>query len=140
MSTPWHYWPMTIFALGWGAGTAADYLMTQFAYPPYIALFSEPQVDYFTTLPAAFDGPWAVGAVAAILGALMMAARASLAAAVLAVAAAAMVYSAVWLMFVSDPPMRDLTGVIGDVIVGAGAVVSVLIWLYARAQHARGVL
>lgn len=140
MTPPWHLAPMTLFTLGWTAATAADYMMTQYAFAPYVALFTEPQVTYFTTLPASFDGPWAVGAGAGVLGALLMALRAPGSAALLAVAAAMMVYAAVWLTLISDPPMRAVAGAVGDVIVAAGAAISVLVWLYARAQHARGVL
>ncbi|MEL6800688.1 MAG: hypothetical protein AAFO80_12460 [Pseudomonadota bacterium] len=139
MAPPWHFWPMTLFTLAWTAIAAADYLMTQYAYAPYIALFTEDQVAYFTTLPASFDAPWAIGAFAGVLGAVMLAGRLSGAPVLLAIAAVAMVYAALWLVVLSDPPMRAVAGLAGDVIVSAGAVVSVLVWLYARVQHQRGV-
>ncbi len=62
------------------------------------------------------------------------------AAMVLAVAAAAQVFLAIWLIVLAEPPLRYVAGLAGDAIMVVSAVVPVLIWLYARALHARGVL
>ncbi|MEL6643700.1 MAG: hypothetical protein AAFQ79_07170 [Pseudomonadota bacterium] len=140
MNKPWHFLPMALFTLGWTVGAAADFVMTHTLFGPYVDLFTDAQVAYFTTLPIAFDGPWAIGAICGVLGALLMLFRGPGAPLMLSVAALAMVYCAVWLMFVSDPPMRSVAGWIGDAIVTAGAAISVIVWLYARAQRMRGVL
>ena len=140
MTAPWHFAPMVVFTLGWTLGAAADYVMTQTRFAPYVELFSDEQVAYFTTLPAAFDGPWAIGAAVGVLGAVLLAMRHSGAPVLLAVSALAMVYCAVWLMFLSDPPMRAVAGWQGDAIVTAGAAISVAVWLYARTQRVDGVL
>lgn len=137
---PWHFGPMTFYTLGWTICVAADLVMTQTTFGPYVSLFSDAQAAYFTTLPIAFDGPWTVAALSGVLGAVLMLFRGPGAPLMLAVAALAMVYCAVWLMFLSDPPMRVVAGWIGDAIVTASAAISTLLWLYARNQRTNGVL
>lgn len=70
----------------------------------------------------------------------MMVWKAKGAAMVLAVAAAAQVFFAFWLIALAEPPLRYVAGIAGDAIMIVSAFVPVLIWLYARALHRRGVL
>ncbi|MBT8456201.1 MAG: hypothetical protein KJO15_08880 [Alphaproteobacteria bacterium] len=140
MHRPWHFWPVTVLAVLWFAGASADYALTQYRADDYLALFTEDQIAYFTNMPVRVDAAWAVGAWGGLIGAVMMLAGWRRSALILAISAGAMTFVAIWLLALSDPPMRIVTGLTGDVVIASAALVSILFWLYARWLHARGQL
>lgn len=91
-------------------------------------------------MPVRVDAAWAVGAWGGLIGAVMMLAGWRRSALILAISAGAMTFVAIWLLALSDPPMRIVTGLTGDVVIASAALVSILFWLYARWLHARGQL
>lgn len=95
---------------------------------------------YVAGFPAWLVAVWGVGVWAGLAGVLMMIWNMRSSALVLAVAAAAQVVLAIWLIVLAEPPLRYVAGVAGDAIMVVAALVPVLIWLYARALHVRGVL
>jgi hypothetical protein len=137
---PWHFWPVCAAGGLFWLVNAADYLLTQVRAPFYLALFSDEQVAYFTALPAEFTTIWAAGVWAGCLGIVLMATGGRRSALALAFGAAGMVAVAAWLVLISEPPMRSVTGFVGDLLVIAGAFLAVIFWLYARVLHGRGVV
>ncbi len=137
---PWHIWPVSIASLVWAFAAAADYLLTELRSPAYLSLFSSGLVAYIAGLPAPIVGAWAIGVWGGLAGVLMMILNLPAAAMTLAVAAMAQVVLGVWLIALAEPPLRHVAGPAGDGIMVVSVLVPVLVWLYARALHARGVL
>ncbi len=135
---PWHFWPVALLALLWYLVALADYVLTQYALPPYTALFTAEQVAYFTSLPAHVDGAWGLSVVAGLLGAVAMIFDWRQSAVMLAVSAFAMGYLTLWLTVLASPPMRSVTGALGDQVMIGATVVGIALWVYARMLHARG--
>jgi hypothetical protein len=129
---------MSGFAVVWYALNAADYTGTQLRLPIYARLFSEEQVAYFSAMPGWVDGIWAIGVWGGLLGALLMWGGRRRAAAMLALGPLGLALLTLWLLVVSRPPMIALTGWAGVWIMVGSVVVSALVWVYARAMHARG--
>ncbi|MEM9974796.1 MAG: hypothetical protein AAF771_11505 [Pseudomonadota bacterium] len=135
---PWHFWPVAVLALLWYVVALADYVFTQYQLPPYPELFGPEMVAYFTSLPAHADGAWGLAVGAGLMGALALLLDWRLSAVALAVAALAMGYLTLWLTVLASPPMRSVTGALGDGIMVGATVVGIAIWLYARWLHAKG--
>ena len=137
-STPLHLRLVSVFAIIWYGLNAADYTATQMRLSFYTNLFSDEQVAYFTTMPTWIDGIWAIGVWGGLLGAMLMWNGRRRAAAVLSLGAAGMALLTLWLLIVARPTLFAVTGWTGVWIMVAASAVSIFIWLYARAMHARG--
>ncbi|MEM0947694.1 MAG: hypothetical protein AAGK37_09830 [Pseudomonadota bacterium] len=137
---PWHFWPVALVALLWSLAASTDHLLTVLRVPAYLGLFSDDLVAYITDLSSTLIAIWGVGVWAGFGGVLMMCWNARGSAMVLALAAAGSTCLAVWLIVLAEPPLRHVAGIAGDAIMMISAVVPILIWLYARALHSRGVL
>lgn len=140
MFTRFHLSLMRLAAMLFYIAAAADYTATQLRFPPYLSLFTEAQIAYFTALPPWVDTVWAVSAWGGLLGAWLMWTNRSLAPIMLAVGFFGMAVLTLWLALISRPPMVSVTGMAGLWIMLAAVAAAALIWLYARAMHARGVL
>lgn len=125
-------------AVLWMSVAAVDYLLTQVAFAPYVALFTEAQADYFLGLPLWLDALWAVGVWSGLAGAFCLLAGVRLSALLLAVSALGVVLLTVGLVLLTDPPMVAVTGPVGLWIMLGASVVHVAFWLHARQMHARG--
>jgi len=77
MKTPWHLWVIGIIAVLWNALGAFDYLATKLRFEPYMAAFSQEQLDYFYGFPTWVVACWAVGVWGAMLGSLALLLRKS---------------------------------------------------------------
>jgi hypothetical protein len=77
LKTPWHLWVIGIIALLWNAVGAFDYLATKLHFEPYMANFSQEQLDYFYGFPAWAVACWAVGVWGALFGSVALLLRKS---------------------------------------------------------------
>lgn len=135
---PWHLNIVGWLAVVLTALAAADYLLTRFEVGAWLALFSEPQVAYFTGLPLWIDALWPVAVWSGLAGAICLLGGVRLSAFLLGIAAVAMTLVSLGLVFLTTPPMAEVTGPAGVWIMAAASVAHVLFWLYARAMHATG--
>ncbi|MEZ4387180.1 MAG: hypothetical protein R3D98_06305 [Candidatus Krumholzibacteriia bacterium] len=136
--TPKHLWVIGIIALLWNCVGAFDYLMTETRNAAYMAQFSQEQLDYFYGFPAWVVAFWALAVWSGVLGGILLLLRRRLAAPVFLVSLVAMVVTAVHNYGISDA--LSVAGVGGLVFSVVIFVISLGLWLYARAQAARGVL
>ncbi|NNE87364.1 MAG: hypothetical protein HKN27_04750, partial [Silicimonas sp.] len=60
MKAPWHLWVVGILTLVWNGFGAADYVMTQMDYAPYMAQFTEVERAYFAGFPTWVQATWAL--------------------------------------------------------------------------------
>lgn len=135
---PWHLPVIGWLAVIWAVLNVVDYLLTQFRISPYLALFTEAQVDYFLTLPSWLVFVWAVAVWSGLAGAACIVGRARAAALLLGVATAAFLVLTLGLVFLTRPPMETVTGPAGVWVMAGGTVIYGLFWLYARAEHVAG--
>lgn len=137
---PWYHWPIALAALLWYVAGAADYALTRLRVPAYLSQFSPDQVAYFQSMPTWVDAAWAVGVWVGLVGAVLLVMRMGIAVLPLAASCAAMVAATVWLLVLSDPPMAQVTGMLGVWIMVGVAAASLVIYIYARAMRVMGVL
>lgn len=137
---PWYHWPIALAVVLFYAGGAADYALTRLRVPGYLSQFSPDQIAYFQSMPTWVDAAWAVGVWVGLAGAVLLVMRMGIAVLPLAASCAAMVAATVWLLVLSDPPMAEVTGMLGVWIMVGVAAASLVIYIYARAMRVMGVL
>lgn len=138
--TPWYQFLVAALAVVWFLFSALDYVMTQMRVDGYFALFSEPQILYFTSMPIWVNAAWAAGVWLGLLGAILLLYDQKTAPMPLALSFAGMVVASVWFTALSDPLMVAVTGPLGLVVIWGATLVSLIVWVYARAQRQKGML
>lgn len=138
--TPWHLYPVAGLAVLWFMFSGLDYVMTQLRFEGYLALFTDPQITYFTSIPAWVNAAWAIGVWMGLLGAILLLFDQKTAPVPLALSFLGMGLASVWFTALSAPLMVAVTGPLGLVVVWGATVVSLLVWVYARAQRQNDVL
>ena len=119
---PWHLWVIGIIALLWNAIGAFDYLATKLRFEPYMAAFTQEQLDYFYGFPAWAVVCWAVGVWGALLGSLALLLRKAWAVWLFGASILGMVGTTIYNFVLSD----------GAAMMGEGAVTfSIVIWAIA---------
>lgn len=137
---PWHLMPIAVLALLWALATALDYLLSQLAVAPYLALFTEDQVNFVFAMPQWVDAVWALGVWTGVLGAMGLYWQWRGAAIWLSGSAGAMAVLTLWALLLASPGFYAVAGQPGLVLLAAGVTVPAVLWLYARAMHGAGVL
>lgn len=135
--TPWHHWPVTILALLWYGVSVADYLLSKLQFAPYVAAFTPDQLDYFAALPVWVNAGWALGVWAGLGGAVMLAWRGKIAALMFALSFAGLLAATVGLVFLTEPPMQDVTGRTGIWAMLFAMAAALLLLTYSRAANVR---
>jgi len=136
---PIHLWIVGIVALLWNLMGAYDYLMTQTRNEAYMAKFTPEQLEYYYNFPAWADGTWAIAVWGALLGSILLLLTRRLAVWVYLVSLAAMVLTTVYSYGFSDG-MQVMEGAGHFVFTAVIFVISVALYLYAKAMAGRGVL
>lgn len=137
-STPWHLWVVGVVALVWNGGGAFDYLMTQTENASYMSQFTPEQLEYFYGFPTWLVAFWAMAVWGSVLGSILLLMRSRFAAPVFLVALVCMVVNSLHNFVFSDG--IEIMGSGGAIFSAVIFVVSVALWLYARAMRDRGVL
>lgn len=140
MTTPWHFWPVSLLALLCFAIGAIDYLALQYDWMPWIGSVSPEWRGQVDQMPGWADGAWAVMVWAGLVGAVVMLARASLAPLILAISTLGLLVLAVWLVLVASPPIQDALGGLGVILLLVLIAASLLLWFYARSMHKAGII
>lgn len=137
---PWHLWPIGLLALLWHAAGALDYVLTLYAFEPYVSQVPPEWLEYFRAIPAWVTGAWAVGVWVGLLGAILLLMREHWAPLALAVAFAGVLAATLWLTLLAEPPMQEAVGMGFTWTMVAATVAALLLWLYARWLRRRGVI
>ena len=136
---PWHLWVVGILALLWNAMGAFDYLMTQTENEAYMGQFTPEQLEFFYGFPSWVVAFWAIAVWGGVLGAILLLLRRKLAVGVLLASFLAMVVTSFHNYVLSNGV--EVMGGPGPLVFSAAIfVVALLLYLYARAMKARGVL
>lgn len=136
--TPWHLWIVGAVMLLWNAIGAADYVMTQIKYEPYMSQFTAEQLEYFYGFPAWVDAAWAVAVWSGVIGALLLLLRKKQAVPVFAVSLGAMMLTSIHNFLLSGG--AALMGTEAVIFSAVIFVIAVWLLLYARGLAGRGVL
>ncbi len=139
VKTPKHLWVIGIIATLWNAMGALDYIMTKTKNEDYMAKFTPEQLEFFYGLPVWVVSTWAIAVWGGLLGAILLLLKRKLAVWVLLASLIAMVLTTIHNYFISNG-----LEVVGDatslVFTTAIFVISVFLFLYARAMEVRGFL
>ena len=139
IDTPRHLWVVGVIALLWNAMGVFDYLMTDTKNESYMSKFTPEQLEYFYGFPAWLIAAWAIAVWGGLLGAVMLLLRKRCAAQIFLVSLIAMVVVTIQNYVLSNG--LEVMGGAGPVVfTGVIFVVSVVLFLYARAMSQRGVL
>lgn len=136
----WHLMPVAILAILWNLAGCADYVLTQYGVAPYLQILTQSNAEYFTSLPSALDGAWAIAVWGGLLGSVMLFLRLGAAPWVLGVAALAMLGSAGWLILFAVPPLVEVSGLFGVAMIAGAAGMATFFYLYARQMRVAGAL
>ena len=138
LRTPWHLWLVGVLALLWNAMGAFDYLMTETRNEGYMGQFTPEQLEYFYGFPAWVVAFWAIAVWGGVLGAIFLLLRKRFAVGTFLVSFLAMVVTMVRNYLLSDG--LEVTSVSGLVFTAVIFVVSLFLYLYARAMRSKGAL
>ena len=137
--TPWHLWPISIFAILWSCMGCFDYIMTETKNEAYLSGFEPELLEYFYSFPTWLIALWALAVWGGLLGSIALLLRKKMATSILLVSSLSMITTTVRnfgfadaMEFMGDTTSLILTGLI--VVIGIGLV------FYARAMVNRGVL
>lgn len=139
VGVPKHLWMVGGVALLWNAMGAFDYLMTQTQNEAYMSNFTAVQVEYFYSFPAWAVAFWAIAVWGGVLGSVLLLFRKALAAPVFLVSFLAMVVTTIYNFLLSDG-LEHMGGAFELSFSALIFIVALLLWRYAVAMRARGVL
>ncbi|CAN0601692.1 unnamed protein product [Ectocarpus sp. 12 AP-2014] len=140
MKAPWHLWVIGIVTLIWNGFGAADYVMTQYDYAPYMAQFTDEQRTYFNSFPTWVQAAWALAVWLSVAGSVALLARSRRAASFLGIALVCMAGSFTHNFFLADITMPDVVGSEAIWFTIVIIIVAILLWAYARQMRVIGVL
>ena len=140
MKAPWHLWVVGILSLIWNAFGAADYVMTQLQYEPYMAQFTEFQRAYFASFPAWVQATWALAVWLSVAGSLALLMRSKFSGILFGVALLCMAATFLHNFVLAEVKMAMVVGSSAIWFSIAIICVAVLVWNYARRMGELGVL
>ena len=137
--TPTHLWVVGILALLFNAMGAIDYLAMRFKMEAYIAQLTDEMLAYYDSFPVWMEIAWPLSVWSAVIGAVLLLMKNKMAITAFAVSTVAYLVAAVHTFGVNPPPEGVSTtgSTIFSVVIG---VQLALLWYYARAMTAKGVL
>ena len=137
--TPRHLWVIGIIALLWNAIGAFDYFMTQTKNVAYLSAFPPEQLAFFYGLPAWVIAAWAIAVWGGVLGAVLLLLRRRLAVPVFLASLVGMVLTT-FHNYVLSNAFELFPDTFSRVFTVVIIVITVGLYLYARAMSKRGVL
>ena len=136
--TPWHVWVVGVVSLLWNSMGAADYIMTQMRFEPYMSGFSEAQLAFFYSFPSWAVANWAIGVFSAVIGSILLLMRSRWAVIAFALSLLSLLIGTIyWYGFTEA---YEVTGMGAAIFNGVLVLVAILLLLYARALKKGGVL
>jgi hypothetical protein len=139
VKTPWHIWVVGIVGLLWSAMGALDYVMTQIRNEAYMSAFTPEQLEFFYGLPTWVVAAWSTAVWCGVAGCIVLLFRKSVAVPVFLVSLIAMVITA-FQNYVFSNGLEVIGDTFSLVFTAIIFLVSLGLWLYARAMKQRGVL
>jgi hypothetical protein len=137
--TPVHVWIVGILATLWNGYACYEYLMTNLKNAAFLAQMPADQVAYMNGLPAWLTAFWALGVWGGLAGGLLLLIRSRYAVLAFGLSLIGAVVGLGYQMFMTDRPASMTAGMMG-LIPWVIIIVCAALFLYARAQAAKGVL
>jgi len=139
VKAPWHLWVVSIVGTLWSAMGAMDYVMTKLRVESYMAAFTPEQLEFFYGFPIWVNAAWATAVWCGVFGCIILLLRKSVAVGILLASLIAMVITS-FHNFVLSNGLEVIGDTFSLVFSAIIFVVSVGLYLYARAMRAKGVL
>lgn len=142
--TPVHLWIVGVLALLWNAFGCYDYFMTRTRNTDYLASMM-PDVDPNATLAWVDSFPiyaqigWGLGVWAGLAGAVLLLMRSRWAVWALGLSLLGAVLGLGY-QIIAAPPLAGAEGLMWDIMPFVIIAVALALFLYARAQHGKGVI
>ncbi len=140
VKTPLHLWVVGIVSLLWNAFGAFDYVMTKLKDPGYMAAFTPEQQAYFYGFPLWANVGWALGVWGSVLGSVLLLARSRHAVTAFALSLVGLAISSVYQFGMHYGDLERMFGIFPMIFTAVIWVIVIALFLYARAQAAKGVL
>lgn len=137
--TPVHVWIVGILATLWNGYACYEYLMTNLKNAAFLAQMPADQVAYMNGLPAWLTAFWALGVWGGLAGGLLLLIRSRFAVLAFGLSLIGAVVGLGYQMFMTVRPASMTAGMMG-LIPWVIIIVCAALFLYARAQAAKGVL
>lgn len=141
--TPVHLWIVGGLSLLWNSFGAWDYTATQLRYEPYMSAFTEEQLAYFYGFPTWVVVFWAFGVWGAFAGSVGLLLRKRWAVWAFGLSLLGLAVTTVY-NFVLTDGLEVMAGTMSPAVaITLNAVIwliAILLFVYARAQAAKGVL
>jgi len=137
--TPVHVWIVGILATLWNGYACYEYLMTNLKNAAFLAQMPADQVAYMNSLPAWLTAFWALGVWGGLAGGLLLLVRSRHAVLAFGLSLIGAVVGLGYQMFMTDRPASMTQGAMAT-IPWVIIIVCAALFLYARAQAAKGVL
>ena len=134
-----HLWVVGILAVLWNAMGAWDYYATQTRNEAYMSGFTPEQLEFFYGFPTWVVAFWAIAVWGGLLGSVLLLMRKAWAVPVFLVSFVAMVITA-FQNFVLSNGLEVMGDAVSLIFTVAIFLVSLGLYLYARAMRERGVL
>jgi hypothetical protein len=138
--TPWHIWTVGIISLLWNAMGAMDFIMSNLQTESYMAQLNEAQTAFFAGFPLWATLSWAVAVFGAALGSVLILMRKKLAAPVFLIELLALLITSTHNFVLSEVRISEIAGTGAMIFSVVIFVISILLWLYSRAQAKAGIL
>ncbi|WP_033072886.1 hypothetical protein [Sphingopyxis sp. MWB1] len=140
VKTPAHLWAIGGLSLVWNALGGYDYLMTKLKNPAHMAAFTDEQRAYFDHFPIWADFGWGLGVWMAILGSILLLARSRYAVGVFLLSILGLAISSIYQFGLHYGDLMRMFGTFPIIFSAILWVVAIALYVYARAQAAKGVL
>ena len=140
VKTPWHIWAVGTVSLVWNAFGAMDYTMTKMGNAEYLAAFTPEQQAYFTSFPMWANIGWALGVWGSVLGSILLLMRSRHAVPAFLISLVGLAISSVYQFGMHYGDLMRMFGAFPMIFTAVIWVVLIALYLYARAQAAKGAL
>jgi hypothetical protein len=137
--TPAHLWIVGILATLWNGYACYEYLMTNLKNAAFLAQMPADQIAYMNGLPAWLTAFWALGVWGGLAGGLLLLIRSRYAVWAFALSLIGAVVGLGYQMFMTVRPASMTAGMMG-LLPWVIILVCLALFLYARAQAAKGIL
>lgn len=138
--TPWHLWVVGAVSLLWNAVGAFDYTMTKMKNADYLASFTPEQQAYFASFPIWANIGWALGVWGSVIGSALLLARSRHAVTAFLISMIGLALSCIYQFGMHYGDLARMFGSFPLIFTGIIWVILIALYLYARAQVAKGVL
>ncbi|WP_375263714.1 hypothetical protein [Palleronia sp.] len=139
-TTPWHFWIIVVIGVLWHLAGVFDYTAFQFDWTPYTHLATGRQIQFAESMPDWVDAGWAISVWVGLAGMILLGLGFALSPLILAISMIATIVLAIWFSLFAEPTVFGLAGWSGLLLIWLVALLTVLLWLYARSMHKHGVI